>query len=148
MKERPMNEDNVMEQNASKLIEGLQALSDSAFPKHCAVCGKRFDTVEQFVKETENMRQKSGLRTSRDDDDHTIVEMFRNCPCGSTLMSSFADRRDTSSDGLRRRELFEQLMTILTKRGVETNRARAELLKFIKEGASPLLEKLGLKQHR
>ncbi|MDA8141794.1 MAG: hypothetical protein M0036_24375 [Desulfobacteraceae bacterium] len=133
-----------MEQNDT-LFAGLQALADATFPKKCSVCGKSYESAVQFMKETQGLNQKSGLKSSRDDNDKSIVEMFRNCACGSTLMSTFADRRDTSTAGLRRRELFGQLLTMLTSKGVNPQLARAELLKFINGRHSPLLEKMGLK---
>lgn len=134
-----------MDQKIDDLFEGLKALSASAFPKQCTVCGRTYATVEQFVQETESIQKKSGLKRSADDDDHTIVELFRNCPCGSTLMDAFSDRRDTSEAGLRRRGLFGKLMELLTQKGVEAGRARTELLKFIKGQPSALLEKMGIK---
>ncbi|MCK9987662.1 MAG: hypothetical protein AzoDbin1_04134, partial [Azoarcus sp.] len=42
-------------------------------------------------------------------DGQVIVELFRNCVCGSTLMDCFRDRRDTSEAGLRRRARFGEL---------------------------------------
>jgi hypothetical protein len=86
-----------------------------------------------------------GLKSTADDDDQAIVELFRNCPCGSTLMDAFSDRRDISASGLKRRELFGKLMDMLTQKGVDMARARAELLNFIKGRPSALLEKMGIK---
>ncbi|MFZ1983281.1 MAG: hypothetical protein WAU91_02640 [Desulfatitalea sp.] len=134
-----------MDQNLDTLFEGLKALSESAFPKQCAVCGRTYATVEQFIKETESIQKKSGLKSTADDEDQAIVELFRNCPCGSTLMDAFSDRRDISPSGLKRRELFGKLMDMLTQKGVEMARARAELLNFIKGRPSALLEKMGIK---
>lgn len=134
-----------MDKKIETLFEGLKALSESAFPKQCNVCGRTYATVEQFVKETESIQKKSGLKSTADDDDQAIVELFRNCPCGSTLMDAFSDRRDTSASGLKRRELFGKLMDMLTQKGVDMARARAELLNFIKGRPSALLEKMGIK---
>ena len=71
------------------LYRGLQAISDLSFPKQCATCGKRYETVEQFVFETESLRKSTGLKEDFDDNDQIIVGLFRNCSCGSTLMDEF-----------------------------------------------------------
>ena len=69
----------------SKLFEGLNSLVESAFPKKCETCGRMFETADQFLKETQDIRESvTGLKQSRDDDGAIIVEAFRNCPCGST----------------------------------------------------------------
>lgn len=133
-----------MDQEEKALFDGLRALSESTFPKNCTVCGKVYETVAEFVKDTEGLRRNSGLKSSLDDDDRSIVELFRNCACGSTLMSSFSDRRDISPAGLKRRVLFGQLLTMLTNKGVDAVRARSELLKFIQGHPSELLEKMGV----
>jgi hypothetical protein len=83
-----------MDQKMDDLFEGLKAISASAFPKQCTVCGRTYTTVTQYVTETESIQKRSGLKRSADDDDQTIVELFRNCLCGSTLMDAFSDRRD------------------------------------------------------
>lgn len=127
------------------ILKGLRALSESAFPKYCSFCGKRFDSVEAFIRETELASGVSGLKEGLDDDDGTIVELFRNCPCGSTLMDFFSDRRDTSEIGTKRREHFGTLMAMLISRGVHESVARSELLKILKGQSSLLLKEMGFK---
>ncbi len=128
----------------SELFNGLKALSDASFPKKCAFCGEEYATVEEYVQKTEDVSGKSGLKKGYDDDDKPIVELFRNCICGSTLMDCFNDRRDISEDGLKRRELFGKLMQMLTDKGVDRAVARSELLKVIQGKPSPVLEQLGI----
>ncbi|WP_332860143.1 hypothetical protein [Janthinobacterium svalbardensis] len=110
-------------------FEGLRALAEAAFPKHCACCGRVFATADEFIGQTRAMRQNiSGLKQSFDDNNVAIVEVYRNCLCGSTLMDFFSDRRDTSEASRQRRQLFEQLLPLLQEKGMEPAAARAYLL--------------------
>lgn len=129
--------------NNEALFRGLQALAQSAFPKKCPSCNRQFETAEEFIKETQAIRKDvSGLKQSLDDDDKTIVEVYRNCPCGSTLMDFFSDRRDLSEAGLKRREKFGQLLDHLIRQGWEREVARLELIKVLRGGKSELLSQL------
>lgn len=121
-------------------LHGLRALAESAFPKQCPTCGLAFATAEEFLHATVQIsNNRSGLKQSYDDDDRPIVELFRNCPCGSTLMDFFTDRRDQSEAGLRRRQRFGELVEFLEGQGVERNLARAELIKVLRGEKSELL---------
>lgn len=125
------------------LFAGLKALAESAFPKHCKNCGRVFESAEQFLRETVQIDQKrSGLKQSWDDNDVTIVEVYRNCPCGSTLMDFFSDRRDLSQAGLARREKFGKLIDQLVAHGWQRETARIELLKVLRGEKSELIEQL------
>jgi hypothetical protein len=126
------------------LYDGLQALANSAFPKKCNTCGRTFENTEEFVLETEKLRPSaSGLKQSMDDDGSMIVELFRNCTCGSTLMDAFNDRRDLSSKGEKRRKRFAELQTFLVEEhNVDSGIARNELLKVMKGEHSEVLSKI------
>ncbi|MBW9258478.1 MAG: hypothetical protein K1562_12765 [Candidatus Thiodiazotropha sp. (ex. Lucinisca nassula)] len=76
--------------------------------------------------------------------DEPIVELYRNCVCGSTLMEFFSDRRDTSENGLRRRQLFDDLLMQLVEMDITAEEARKELKQFIATGESELLRKMGI----
>ncbi|MCG7869235.1 MAG: hypothetical protein JAY67_16125 [Candidatus Thiodiazotropha taylori] len=76
--------------------------------------------------------------------DEPIVELYRNCICGSTLMEFFSDRRDTSDNGLRRRQLFDDLLAQLVEMDIAAEEARKELKQFIATGESELLQKMGI----
>ncbi|MFT5720248.1 MAG: hypothetical protein ACI9W6_000538 [Motiliproteus sp.] len=130
------------------LFEGLQSLSESAFPKHCGYCGRTFDSAAAFVKETEKLPRGTGLKASWDDDDQSVVELYRNCVCGSTLMSFFADRRGACERGFKRRERFGNLMAMLEEQGLATAQARRELKKLLRGERSEALEALGLRARR
>lgn len=114
-------------------FEGLQALAASAFPKHCNYCGRVFATAAEFMQQTQSVRQDiTGLKQSFDDDSVAIVEAYRNCLCGSTLMDFFSDRRDISEAGARRRELFDKLLPHLEEKGMAKAAARAHLLRLLR----------------
>lgn len=119
-------------------------MSDASFPKRCAFCGREYATVEAYVQETEDVAGQSGLKKGYDDDDRPIVELFRNCVCGSTLMDCFSDRRDISESGLERRKQFGKLMEMLTSKGMAGQVAKDELFKLLRGERSAVLEKLGI----
>ncbi len=121
-------------------FQDLRALAESAFPKHCPTCGRSFATAEEFLHATMPISaNRSGLKQSYDDDDRPIVELFRNCPCGSTLMDFFTDRRDQSEAGIKRRQRFGALLEFLVGQGVDREVARAELIKVLRGHHSELL---------
>lgn len=132
------------EDQRGELYKDLKALSDSAFPKRCANCGAVYQSLDDYVARTDQIAGQSGLKKGYDDDDKPIVEFFRNCACGSTLMDFFGDRRDVSETGDRRRALFAQLMDNLVKEGIPAAEARRELLKVMRGRASAVLSKIGI----
>ncbi len=127
------------------LFKGLKSLSDSSFPKRCGNCGRTFETTKQYLKETETLASGSGLKASFDDDDQPILEVYRNCICGSTLMDFFSDRRDLSEKGLKRRELFQKILNFLENKGVAPGEGRKALLEFMRTGESELLARFGIR---
>jgi hypothetical protein len=132
--------------NTLKLYEGLKALSDAAFPKQCPSCGRRYESAEEFIRATQSIREGiSGLKSAVDEEAQPMVELYRNCPCGSTLMDCFDDRRDLSQPGLKRRKLFGQLLGMLHRKGVQTHIARAELIRLMRGEQSPVLYEIGIK---
>jgi hypothetical protein len=123
-----------------ELFAGLRQLADSAFPKRCAHCGRVFRTSEEFLTATQRVRPDiSGLKQSRDDDGQMIVDLFRNCVCGSTLLESFQNRRNISKDGVMRRMLFQDMVDKLAAMGYQVEAARAELLKLMRGQPNELL---------
>ncbi|MBB3121716.1 oxidoreductase [Pseudoduganella violacea] len=116
-------------------FEGLQALAASAFPKHCKTCGRVFATADEFMLQTQSIRKSmTGLKEGFDDNNVAIVEAYRNCVCGSTLMDFFSDRRDISDAGLHRRQLFNKLLPHLQQKGMERIAARDYLLRILRGG--------------
>jgi hypothetical protein len=128
----------INKETAERLYKGLRALSELSFPKLCANCGKRYETVDEFVFQTEAVRKSSGLK-EEEEDGQIFVELFRNCICGSTLMDEFNNRRDLSSAGIGRREKFGEILERLTGSGIAYETARNELLKVMRGDGSELL---------
>lgn len=123
------------------LYSGLQELAASAFPKRCPACGRSYRNAADYVAQTLLVGNgSSGLKQSIDDDGQVIVELFRNCVCGSTLMDSFRNRRDCSEAGLRRRARFAEVLATLVAQGIERSQARMELLKVLRGEPSPILK--------
>lgn len=122
------------------IYKGLQALSDSSFPKECTNCGRFYETAEDYIAKTSPLRESTGLKESVDDDDRPIVELFRNCICGSTLMDVFSNRRDLSEKGLKRRQKFEELLKRLADAGFSKEVVRRELLKIMRGEESKILK--------
>ncbi|QPK64364.1 hypothetical protein IVG45_05200 [Methylomonas sp. LL1] len=84
-------------------LKGLKALP-LKFPRQCGSCGRIYQTEAEFLQQTLGMRAgRSSLKEGEDDDGRVIVEVFRNCLCGSTMMDEFHSRRDNSVEGQRRR---------------------------------------------
>lgn len=126
-------------------FDGLKARSETAFPRQCPACGRRFDTVEAFIVQTRAVRAGvSGLKSTHDESGRPIVELFRNCPCGSTLADRFNERRDLSEPGHRRRRLFDRLMQMLENKGLSRVQARVELLKLFRGQPGELLSRMGI----
>ena len=129
----------------AELFKGLKELAESAFPKKCANCGRAFVSAEQFLLETESINTSTtGLKQAEDDDGSKIVEVFRNCPCGSTLMEFFNDRRDLSEAGIKRRIKFDELLNFLQENNFDRITARNELIKVLRGESSGILSKFRL----
>ena len=124
------------------LYKGLKALGEGAFPKRCANCGRVYATAEEFLHETLLLNGRSGLRQGLDDEEKAVVELFRNCVCGSTLMDLFGNRRDVSERGQQQRDQFDRLLASMEARGVQRSIAREELRKLLRGEKSALVEGL------
>ncbi len=128
----------------SEIYAGLRELARGAFPRRCANCGRVYESSTQFLSETEALRGNSGLKAGYDDDDERIVELFRNCPCGSTLMELYEDRRDNSAEGQRRRERFAALLgTLQSRAGIDPALGRQEIRKALRGEHSEVLARIG-----
>lgn len=131
------------QQFIDELYSGLRALAETSFPRKCPNCGRLFETAEQFISETQDIRTSdSGLKESAEEDGSTIIELFRNCPCGSTLMDLFGDRRDFAEAGTKIRHQFSELLDSLVANGLEYNVARTELIKVMRGSKSEVLAKI------
>lgn len=129
------------QQSRMDIYAGLRQLADSAFPKRCKHCGREYRTSAEFLAATQPLRTNaSGLKQGHDDEGHEIVELFRNCVCGSTLLESYWNRRDLSDEGLMRRKRFKDMTDKLVARGCPEKTARGEMLKFIRGQPNDLME--------
>lgn len=124
------------------LFAGLQELSAGAFPKICPNCGRTYENLAQFLELTSPIAGHSGLKSALDDDDMPVVELFRNCVCGSTLMDFYRSRRDESDDGRRRRATFNRMLDVLVRRGISRPMAHDELLKLTRGERSAVIDSL------
>ncbi len=138
--------DKMDDEQLSLLFQGLKVLSESSFPKRCGHCGTVYQSAADFIAKTEEINGRSGLKSSFDDDGSTLVELYRNCHCGSTLMDFFTERRDRSNRGLRRREKFSKLVKILTDNGLSNGDARQELKAWMRGEHCSKLHELGFRQ--
>ncbi|MGH8354611.1 MAG: hypothetical protein ACRERY_13980 [Pseudomonas sp.] len=119
---------------------GLKALSHDEFPKRCRNCGREFASEADYFQQTQAIRPEiTGLKAV-EDDDGPLVEVFRNCVCGSTLLVSCASRRDDTEAGHSRRRLFDDLLGYLERYGIERAQARGELLRVASGERSEVLE--------
>ncbi|MBI4998501.1 MAG: oxidoreductase [Rhodocyclales bacterium] len=122
------------------LFANLQSLVESTFPKRCRNCGRNYATAAEFCAATSALSpDRSGLKQTYDEDGKPIVELFRNCVCGSTLMGDFHNRRDLSPAGAKRRQRFDDLLRLIQERGVDSAIARRELLKLMRGQKSELI---------
>jgi hypothetical protein len=126
----------------SELFNGLHELVASSFPKSCSNCGRLFVSAEQFLSETQDFDlSNSDLKESVSQDGFNLAEAFRKCPCGSTLVEEFGDRRVQTEKGKKRRKTFGRMLAILEKKGVDSNVAKSELIKATHGKRSELVEK-------
>jgi len=130
--------------SANTLFDDLFVLEKNSFPKKCETCGAIYNCVEDFTTKTVHINGKSGLKSSEGDEGETILELFRNCVCGSTLLDFFADRRDISHQGEKRRKAFDRVLVHLNESGIDKQQARKELKYYLKHKKSKVLEKLGV----
>jgi hypothetical protein len=93
------------------LYADLKEVVDGTFPKQCNYCGLKYQTAGLFLLSTQSAGSGgTGLKQGLCDDGSPIIELFRNCTCGSTLMVEFQCRRDKSASGIRLRGSFSDVL--------------------------------------
>jgi hypothetical protein len=112
------------------LFKELRSLG-TIFPKTCANCGRSYSSLEDFLKNTSDMPQSTGLLEIKLQS--TSVGLMRNCSCHSTLMVECMNRRDNSPRGNERRKIFDRLMSMLKTSGMSATEARAKLRKSLRD---------------
>lgn len=128
------------------LFKGLQAVADSAFPKHCSYCDKHYPTLEFYLEETKNNDKGSTFEHGDSYVGKSLLKLYRSCTCGATLVDYFQDRRDMSERGALRRQAFEKVIQRLLDEGLERDVARTELLKVMRGESSEILKEYGFNQ--
>ncbi|HUU00933.1 MAG TPA: response regulator [Myxococcota bacterium] len=129
-----------------QLYQGLRSISRDSFPRKCPMCAKVFASEEDFLGgETRPVYDGSGLRQTLDERDWPMVEVFRNCTCGSTMLELFRERRDRSSAGKRQRKKFGQLLALLMSVGIDESVGRRELLRVLRGEKSEILLRHGFR---
>lgn len=115
----------------NELLDGLSELADSPFPKECAHCGKIYKSLDQLLNETQPGSEKNNQVGS--------VELSRNCQCAHPIEIQFNDRRDQGELALKRRDLFQNLLNVLTENGMPHSMAKSEIKKVMRGERSSLL---------
>jgi hypothetical protein len=128
----------------AELYQGLQALADAAFPKACSNCGATYQNLEEFLRGTHSTFSSSGLKKADMERNQPVVELYRTCHCGATMLEFFCDRRDDSESGVQIRAKFAQLLDILQETGLSLATVRAELTLLLRGEHSEIFNLLGL----
>lgn len=126
------------EAQMGELFEGLKLLADTAFPKQCGDCGRVYDDLQALLSQTQAVDTNTGLRAA---ESGSNVTLSRRCGCGAIIEEYCDDRRAQDALGLKRREIFDRLLQLLTDGGMDYEIAKAELLKVMRGGSSDLLSK-------
>jgi len=113
------------------LYDQLQAMVATCFPKKCTNCGITYTDIEDFLDRTKQACSSASLLENFEPYERSIVDLNRNCECGSTLMVVFPERRDTSKKGNKLRDKFGESLNILVSIGFKENIARTELKKLL-----------------
>lgn len=128
----------------TELYQGLQALVDAAFPKTCSSCGTCYQDLGAFLRGTYSTISTSGLKQAEQSRSQPVVELYRTCRCGATMMEFFRDRRDDSESGVLVRAKFAQLLDMLSQTGLSLATVRSELTLLLRGEKSDIFDLLGL----
>jgi len=123
-------------------LVGLRSAVDNNFPKTCRNCGRIYQNVDDFILDTALTMQGGGLKQGFTDEEQAIVELLRNCQCGSTLISPFYSRRSSSDLASECRHQFDKLVSQMAVSGKKPDVAREELRQVITGGYGDILEQL------
>lgn len=120
----------------------LKAFDTESFPKTCRNCGKVYDSAKAFIADTNPAKTDSALKQSYDEHGEVVVELFRDCQCGSTLMNPFYSRRGSGDLASKCRHEFDQLIKHMTANGHTHATAGEELRHVITGGYADILDQL------
>ncbi len=87
---------------------------ENVFPKKCSKCGNVYHSPEDFYNNTVGI-DGHDYDVCYSIGDQTRIFRYRNCPppCNSTLVVASQERRDTSDNGLARRQCFATIHQVL-----------------------------------
>jgi hypothetical protein len=127
-----------------RLYDGLQEIAHNQFPRHCGTCGRTFRDADEFIRSTHALRNlndehMSALQAAEDERGRPAIQLYRNCPCGSTMLEFFQDRRDLSPAGQQRRQRFGELLEQMEQSGIDRTQGRVELIQFLRGEESALI---------
>lgn len=114
------------------LLAKFRNLANEGFPHHCA-CGRSYKDLEDFLARTTSPHaSSSGMVASLVGEGAEVVDLFRNCACGSTIMVIIQERRNFSRRTRYHRHLMQATMDACESAGVSHEQARGELLACIR----------------
>ena len=113
-----------------EFLKDLHVVAGFSFPLQCRHCGRSYDTVEQFLEETQATDNLNGVIEGYGFHLERIVEVLRRCVCGKLLLEEFEDRRDRSPEGIEHRLAFSRLERELRRSGMTRDEAHATLLRL------------------
>lgn len=114
----------------------------NTFPKACKSCGRVYRDAKAFIEQTLPASIAKGIKPAHGNNGQEILEIFRNCHCGATLMSPFYSRRGSSGLASECRQQFDKLVTQMTLSGRTQEAAQGELRQVITGGYADILEQL------
>lgn len=115
------------EENLAICPETHHHYNTNSFPRICHTCEKVYMDRGDFLNETELLIHGKYSKGTRGK-----VFEYRNCECGSTLVCVVESKRDTSPEGLAKRQEFERKLIFLVNNGIERSRAREIVLAQLK----------------
>ena len=123
---------------------GLRSLIAGTFPRSCRLCGRVYQTIDDFLLCTQPPVDVPGISKKQDWGRLPFLEVFRRCECGSGLMEPCEDRRDGTRRGGTKREQFTELLELLHRADVSAADALSELRKLMRGEDAPILREKGL----
>lgn len=103
----------------------------AGFPVLCPSCGRKYETIEDFLSLT-TLPNGHAPTTRMSDPEYQLPHRERICACGATLPLKAPGRRDLTDAGSRRREKFSAVLDLLQKSGLTREEGRARLLLALK----------------
>lgn len=115
----------------SSPTEAVALKGTDDFPVSCPACGIVYESLHDYLEKSSAPGGKWNIKDQQEML-ATGKRIVRECPCGTLLVLPPTRRRDNSRPGIRRRELFADLLDHLSRAGVDRKEARAKLLLTLK----------------